>query len=217
MHENVCLVKMRLLTSFLCCTFLKDNLVFIASFSFRTGAHVPVPVRSAVAGSGGARPRPHLENVLHALIDELHVDDVQQGGCRQHLPPETTWRRVRPRKSCLPCALAGSQVCKMSAALLASGPAGSELTAGGREGDRRGQASALNDPRERLVKMHPEAGQTPAKHAQIRARGEPRASSKAGGITLTFKCKNKSKLHSAKPLCLESCFPNHVKLFPLSR
>ena len=42
-------------------------------------------------------------------------------------------------------------------------------------------------------------------------------SSKAGGITLTFKCKNKSKLRSAKPLSLESCFPNHVKLFPSSQ
>lgn len=78
---------------------------------------------------------------------------------------------VRHHKYCLPGTPAGSQVCEMSAVLLASGCEGSELTVGGREGDQRGQASALNDPRECLVKMHLEAGQTPAKHAQIRARG----------------------------------------------
>lgn len=126
-------------------------------------------------------------------------------------------RWVRQHKYRSPCAPAGSQVCEMSAELLALRRAGSQPTVGGREGDRRGQASALNNPHERLAKMHPEAGQTLAKHAQIRAQGRAPASSKAGGITLTFKCKNKSKLHSAKPLSLESCFPNCVKLFPFSR
>lgn len=43
-------------------------------------------------------------------------------------------------------------MCKMSAVLLASGHAASELTAGGCEGDRREQASALNDLHEHLVK-----------------------------------------------------------------
>lgn len=63
-------------------------------------------------------------------------------------------------------------MCKMSAVLLASGHAASELTAGGCEGDRREQASALNDLHEHLVKkMHQEAGQTPAKHVQIKTRG----------------------------------------------
>jgi len=123
-----------------------------------------------VASSGGARPSPHLENVLHALVDELHVDKVQQGGCWHHLPPGTQ-RRVRHQQHCLPCAPAGSQVCEMSAVLLASGCAGSQPPVGRREGDRRGQASSVNDPRERCVKMHPEASQTPAKHAQIRVWG----------------------------------------------
>lgn len=73
--------------------FLKDNLVFTfficINFSPLGQKHVPDPLRSTVAGLGGAQPCPHLQNVLHTLIDELHIDDVQQGGCWQHLAPET--------------------------------------------------------------------------------------------------------------------------------
>lgn len=78
---------------------------------------------------------------------------------------------VRHHKYRVPCVPARSQVCEMSAVLLASGRAGYELTAGEHEGDRREKASALNDPRECLVKMQPEVGQTLAKHAQIRVQG----------------------------------------------
>lgn len=207
-----CLVKVRLTTSFLRRTFLKDNLVFIASFSFRTGAHVPVPLRSTTAGLGGAQPSPHLENVLHTLVDELHVDDVQQGGCWKHLPPATqqTDGSGTARIAC--------QVCEMSAVLLASGCEGPELAAGGHEGDPRRQASALNDPRERLVKNASGGRPDTSKTRSDKGAGEsPGCSSKAGEITLTFKGKTKSKLHSAKPLSLESCFSSRVKLFPLPR
>lgn len=80
-------------------------------------------------------------------------------------------RRVRHHQCHLLGTPAGSQLCQMSGVLLASGRAGSELTVGGHKGDQRGQASALNEPCECLVKMHPEAGQTLAKHTQIRVWG----------------------------------------------
>lgn len=137
---------MRLLTSFLCCTFLKDNLVFISLFSLRTG--VPDPLRSAVAGLGGAWPCPHLQNVLHTLTDELHINDVQQGGCWQHLAPETQWRDQAPRHS------RPLQACQQCS-----------LLDRGHDGDQRGQVSALSDPREHRAQPDLEGGQALGKHS----------------------------------------------------
>lgn len=57
----------------------------------------PCPREKCHGQFGRARPSPHLENILHALIDELHVDDVQQGGCWQHLPPETQGMGLAPQ------------------------------------------------------------------------------------------------------------------------
>lgn len=74
---------------FLCCIFLNDNLVFIVClYSFHqqnTCAHTG----EQPALLGGAQHGPYLENIFHALVDELHVDNVQQGGCWQHLAPKT--------------------------------------------------------------------------------------------------------------------------------
>lgn len=88
MYENICLVKIRLLTSFCVEDFSRTTscLLHLSPPGQERAHPVPVPTAGSV---GGAQPSPHLQNVLHALIDELHVDDVEQGGCWQHLPPET--------------------------------------------------------------------------------------------------------------------------------
>lgn len=108
-------------------------------------------MRSAVAGLGGAQPCPHLQNVLHTLIDELHINDVQQGGCWQHLAPETQWRDQAPQHS------QPLQACGMSAVL--------PVLVGGHDGDQRGQVSALSDPHEHHKQPDLEGGQALGKQS----------------------------------------------------